>query len=87
MSDTFKVIGKPKGGFELDVKRFYVSGVKFRDVCPKCGYENTLDLDRQYLSYPIVGENSDAMYCVECGNEWHISYNLEIKLTQKRDNK
>lgn len=62
---TTKIIGKAKG--ELDVKRFYIPGVKIESKCPKCGTKYVKDLERDYFFEPSVNQPQDFHF--ECEKE------------------
>lgn len=55
-------------GTELS-KRQHIDGVLLTKDC-KCGEVIEVDLEHQYLSYPVIGyESSVYLYCDECGEE------------------
>ena len=55
-------------GTELS-KRQHLDGVVLTKEC-KCGEIIEVDLEHQYLSYPVIGcESSVYLYCDECGEE------------------
>jgi hypothetical protein len=67
---------------EIDVKRFYMSGVQVEDVCPKCGDTLTYDGEEQYVSNPTAGSEIDLhMYCEDCDHEWDIKVQLQVKIS------
>ena len=82
-----KIIGSCKGA-EIDVKRFYIPGVKVQSHCPTCGKKHIRDFDSDYLSHPVVGAPECVhFYCEEdkpgggyCGTEWDVKVVLEIKV-------
>lgn len=56
-------------GTELS-KRQHLDGVVLTKEC-KCGEVIEVDLEHQYLSYPVIGyESSVYLYCDECGEEY-----------------
>lgn len=65
--------------FDVEVKRFYVPGLKFMDDCPKCNKGVVMDLARDYLSYPSFNEpNAIRFYCQDCDAEWSRDILLEL---------
>jgi hypothetical protein len=76
-----KIEGEAKG--PLDVKRFYIPGVKLVGPCGKCGKELVTDFgDGNYLSYPSVGEIIRiGLCCFDCGWEGEVGATLNISLT------
>ena len=64
-----KVLENVGIGTELS-KRQHLDGVVLTKEC-KCGELIELDLETQYLSYPVIGyESSVYLYCDECGEEY-----------------
>ena len=56
-------------GTELS-KRQHLDGVVLTKDC-KCGEVIEVDLEHQYLNYPVIGyESSVYLYCDECGEEY-----------------
>ena len=56
-------------GTELS-KRQHLDGVVLTKEC-KCGEVIEVDLEHQYLNYPVIGyESSVYLYCDECGEEY-----------------
>lgn len=56
-------------GTELS-KRQHIDGVVLTKEC-KCGEVITVDLGKDYLSYPTIGYESDVyLFCDECGEEY-----------------
>ena len=75
-----KIIGKPKG--EINVKRFYISGVKITGKCCHCDENIYQDLDGDGISYPLL--NKDYIYTLICDNcQESMWVNLKFKLTEK----
>lgn len=68
---TVTITGTMKG--ELDVKRFYMPGVKIKCKCPACGAPWEMDMALDYLSYPSAGKPTNASgYCGKCEHEWPV---------------
>lgn len=64
-----KVLENVGIGTELS-KRQHLDGVVLTKDC-KCGEVIEVDLEHQYLSYPVIGyESSVYLYCDECGEEY-----------------
>lgn len=64
-----KVLENVGIGTEL-CKRQNLDGVVLTKEC-KCGETIEVDLEHQYLSYPVIGhESSVYLYCDECGEEY-----------------
>ena len=75
-----KIIGKMKSE-EVDVKRFYLPGVKLTGACPKCAKKCVSDFENEYLSYPTAEKAFDFDCCCKCGHEWKVKLVLRIALT------
>ena len=83
-----KIKKSSQKGIEVNIKRFYIP-FEVTTTCPKCGHVNTVDLNNEYLSYPILGEpdkvyfscyNEDKEdYCEE-EYEVEVILNLSLKL-------
>lgn len=79
MSDM-QVHGKFKG--EIEVKRFYMPGIKFTELCPECSEPWEWDGESDYISNPVVGKPETIhAYCQECEREWEGQILLEVKIT------
>lgn len=64
-----KVLENVGIGTELS-KRQHLDGVVLTKDC-KCGEVIEVDLEHQYLSYPVIGyESSVYLCCDECGEEY-----------------
>ena len=64
-----KVLENVGIGTELS-KRQHLDGAVLTKEC-KCGEFIEVDLEIQYLSYPVIGyESSVYLYCDECGEEY-----------------
>ena len=64
-----KVLENVGTGSELS-KRQHLDGVVLTKEC-KCGEVIVVDLEKDYLSYPTIGYESDVyLYCDECGEEY-----------------
>lgn len=75
-----KIKGKV-GEFEMDVKRFYVPGVKIEGKCPACKGKVVNDLGQNYIGYPLVNQDFyETMYCSECNEEWKVIIRLNVTL-------
>ena len=79
----FEIIGKPQG--EIDVKRFYLDGVKIKTNCPKCDHDIKMDLGDDYLKDPEFNDPfTFPMYCCYCGYEWNEKVILEVELKKAK---
>jgi len=66
---------------ELD-KRFYAPFV-VQDKCEECGTVAKVDLEDQYLSYPIIGEPNELyFYCRKCEHDWRRRVVLDVTITE-----
>lgn len=66
--------------FELDIKRFHLP--VYFDVKCSCGAVKTVDLEHDYLCYPVVGAEEDQYWCCnECGEEYTYKTKLNISLS------
>jgi len=75
---SIEILGQPKG--EIEVKRFYLSGLQMNVICPECGFEY---LWGDYLSYPDVNTSIDlGLACSECDHNWteQIILKLNVEL-------
>jgi hypothetical protein len=76
-----KVNGKIEAGTEIEVKRFYLPGVKIQDECRKCGTTVVRNYETQYLNYPTANEAFDeTLYCEHCDREWDVKLILNVSL-------
>jgi hypothetical protein len=76
-----KVIGTC-GGAELD-KRQHFPGIVLKSKCPNCGKAWKKDLAGDYLSYPVVGEPTNAYgYCEneKCQHEWPVLVIVQVTI-------
>ena len=79
--DKSRVTGS-SSGFDIDVKRFYMEGVKIIKYCPECNEENVMDLSDEHLSYPAANKPfAVEMCCNECGYEYEIPMLMSVDLT------
>ena len=70
----------------IDVKRFYLPAI-IKGKCPKCGTPTEIDLESDYLSYPILNEfECRHLYCSECEHEQEIEIKIEMTLSVKGQN-
>lgn len=70
----------------IDVKRFYLPAI-ITGVCPTCGNNVEMDLESDYLSYPLLNvAEGRHFYCSECENEWEFKLTLEISITTEGKN-
>lgn len=67
-------------GTEIEVKRFYLPGVKITSTCPDCGSPVTRDLARDYLSYPTIGENTMGMYHYHEDTDTDVVWDVKVVL-------
>lgn len=75
-----RIEGTPSG--TLDVKRFFMHGVKLIASCPNCGHEIEDDFGHDYLGYPEVNHPFDRhCYCSACEHEWTVKLTLALNLT------
>jgi len=66
---------------ELEVKRFYLDGLKVTYRCPKCYLVHNYD---DYLSNPPINKVFDMeFYCDNCEHEWTEAAKLSINLIKK----
>lgn len=82
--NDMQIHGKFKG--EIEVKRFYLPGIKFTELCPKCSEPWEFDGDSEYISNPVVGEPEKVhAYCCECEHEWErkIVLNVTVEAFEK----
>lgn len=64
---------------EINVKRFYLP-VSF-DVKCMCGKISNINLEQDYISYPVVGEPEKIYwYCNGCDTEHDFNINLKIAI-------
>lgn len=81
-----KITGKATG--EIDVKRFYMPGVKLESDCPECKTKNKQDMGDDYVSYPSFNtEFGFGFYCHECNHEWEEDVIIEVKLKAVKSEK
>lgn len=71
---------KVKEGIEIAAKRFYMPGIVLNMKCKKCGEIMEKDFDREYLSYPEIGENDEGICCYECGTDHNFKVNLSVSI-------
>lgn len=80
---SLALVPKVRGAFQgkLDVKRFYLPGLRIQFKCPYCGHDNELDGDERYLSYPEANEREHLhTLCEECDKEITLTVVLKITL-------
>ena len=73
---------------EIDVKRFYIPGYKFKMQCPNCDIPLEKDYSSHYLSYPIMnGIMDEYMYCEDCDDEfkYQVKLNIGLELVEEKD--
>lgn len=79
-----RIEGKLNG--EIDVKRFYLEGIKMTSKCPKCGKEAIFDGDSDYLSYPKANEiDTVCFYCGNCDDDWLEKIKLKISIVPVKE--
>ena len=67
-------------GFEILSKRFYLP-VQHIEKCFNCGNPVLFDLEDNYLSYPVVGEQIEVWSCCDqCYEENLIKVKLNLKV-------
>jgi hypothetical protein len=70
--------------FELDIKRFYAP-FTISDECPKCSAKAERNLEKDYLSYPVVGNPEEVSFCCDaCSHEWSRSVVLGLTLKEAK---
>jgi hypothetical protein len=72
----------PGASFEIDVKRLHLP-FRVEDNCPVCGRVCVYDLRRDYLSYPVVGDDVSLGFYCEDGHEveeWTQQVRLWVSL-------
>lgn len=63
----------------LDIKRFYMPGIKITVTCPECGDERSQDMGARYIGYPTINEPIEHnLYCPICEHEWSESVFLAV---------
>jgi len=75
-----EILGQPEG--EIEVKRFYLSGLQINVTCPECGESY---LWENYLSYPDINIPIDfGLACPECDYNWteQIILNVNVELVK-----
>ena len=66
--------------FELQVKRLCLP-VRLALKCPKCKITTIKDLNREYLSYPIVNRPEELYHCCpNCENEFDTKITLKMTM-------
>jgi len=69
-----------KEEYELGVKRFYLPIVITKE-CKSCNKPMHIDLESNYLFYPIVNKPYEVgFYCEECDEEYMIPIILRISV-------
>ena len=77
-----KIKGKLRKGYDLEIKRFYVPGIKLVGKCPECGSAYEQDFEDDYLSNPSFGKPTTIYcFCDECDHEWQTK--VQIDMTMK----
>ena len=68
-----------KEAMDIDVKRFYLDGVKVEWTCPSCGERNERDFGSDYISYPSANNDEYyGVYCPECDEGYKFKGRLNI---------
>lgn len=73
-------------GIELN-KRTRLTGMDVQSTCPKCGKVIHRDGNKEYLGYPVTGEESEIFFSCEDGHEevaWILKVDVELIVTPKR---
>ena len=69
-----------KESFELEIKRLYLP-LAIDVICPNCGKSIKIDLDDNYLSYPVVNNKYSLYnYCNHCNNDFSMDVYLKMNL-------
>ena len=70
---------------EIDCKRFYLD-IKIPVKCAHCGADIELDLNRDYIDYPVPNKESKMhVYCSDCDEESYFPYKLRISIEAEID--
>ena len=65
----------------VEVKRFYIP-FTIETKCPNCNKKNVTNLEREYLSYPPLGDPFEfGFYCSDCDYDWTEKIILDIVLS------
>ena len=77
---TCKVTGTAYG--EIDVKRFYIPGIKIKGKCKHCGKKVVFDLSEHYITNPVIGgTNQEWFYCEACDQNTELNIKIDISVT------
>lgn len=62
-----RIVGN-ESPIDIEVKRFYIPGVKVEGECPVCGAKCTHNFGDDYFSYPTANGKPEAVtiYCRAC---------------------
>ena len=75
-----------KGKINIEgIKRCYMEGAIIEAPCPNCGTILKRDLTSDYLSYPVIGKETDHyLYCSTCENagKTDFEFSIKIKITE-----
>ncbi|MEN8907859.1 MAG: hypothetical protein ABF289_18055 [Clostridiales bacterium] len=65
---------------EIEVKRFYLEGVKLSAPCPKC--KKVIQFDNsQYISYPKLNKKEIInIFCEKCDDFFEVEIKLILKV-------
>ncbi len=80
-----KITRNDNTDFEIEVKRFYIP-FTIHSNCPRCDRPHSVDLEDQYLSYPVVGEPVEVYFgceegdCYDDGPEWEVKVIVSLDL-------
>jgi len=67
--------------YPIEVKRLYLP-FKTEVVCPSCKNKKEIDLNFDYLSYPILNKKeSFYIYCNKCDIEFETLITLKLNIT------
>lgn len=65
----------------INVKRFYMPGLRVSFRCPKCNAIRKVNFAIEYLSYPTANEMFDySLCCTKCAHEWSVPVCLNVSL-------
>lgn len=69
-----------KKTFEIEVKRFHLP-IIIKRKCPNCSSDCELDLNSDYISYPIINKKERiTFYCDGCNINFEVDSILRISL-------
>jgi hypothetical protein len=81
-----KVTGKEIG--TIDVKRFYLPGLRVEVECKECKKPMVKDLAQEYLTYPPVNQPFPfTVYCTDCDKPIALTliFEAQLKIVEQTD--